>query len=73
MTDDDQAWLDSARCDEECLDAMQSGRACRGTCDRYIRACEALRRSTPPSPDRRAGFVTRRRASRQHGKNESLQ
>ena len=60
MTDDDaQAWINAAACEGECRDRAAGGSECRDKCDRWLRACEAWRKSTP---ERRAGFVTRRRA-----------
>lgn len=61
MTDDTdtKAWLDSAACEHECRDRATGGPECRDMCERYLRAVEAWRKTTP---ERRAGFVTRRRA-----------
>lgn len=70
MSDGDtQAWLDSAACQEECRDRAAGGMECRDRCERWLQAIEAWRKATP---ERRAGFVSRRRASRQQEKNESL-
>lgn len=60
MSDDDtQEWLLSAACEDECRDRAAGGRECRDMCDRYLRAVEAWRKATP---ERRTGFVSRRRA-----------
>lgn len=60
MTDaDTQAWIDAAACPDECRDRAAGGLECRDRCDRWLRAIESWRRSTP---ERRSGFLTRRRA-----------
>lgn len=58
---DTQAWLDSAACEHECRDRQAGGSECHDRCERWLQAIEAWRRSTP---ERRAGFVTRRQAAK---------
>lgn len=61
VTDDyTKAWLDSAACEHECRDRLAGGPECRDKCERWLQAIEDWKRSTP---ERRAGFVSRRRAS----------
>lgn len=67
--DDTKAWLDSAACQDECRDRLAGGLECRDTCERYLRAVETWRKATP---ERRTGFVSRRRLPRQQEKIESL-
>ena len=39
---DTKAWLDSAACDDECLDRLSGGRECKDRCDRWLKACAAV-------------------------------